>query len=164
MLVAGIGNIFRGDDAFGSEVARRLAARTLPQGVGVRDFGNRAIDLAYALVRETGEAILIDAVSRGGAPGTLYVIDGDDPADEARRPLAGHDIEPFTALTTARAMGATARVTVVGCEPESFGTETGGDGRMGLSPRVAAAVEPAVDLVISLAGALDTGDERQAQG
>jgi hypothetical protein len=68
MLVAGIGNIFRGDDAFGSEVARRLAARTLPQGVGVRDFGNRAIDLAYALVRETGEAILIDAVSRGGAP------------------------------------------------------------------------------------------------
>ena len=71
MLVAGIGNIFLGDDAFGSEVARRLAGRTLPQGVGGRDFGIRAIDLAYALVGETGEAILIDTVSRGGAQGTL---------------------------------------------------------------------------------------------
>jgi len=142
MLVAGIGNIFLGDDAFGSEVARRLAGRTLPQGIGVRDFGIRAIDLAYALVRETGEAILINTVSRGGAPGTLYVIDADDPPAETGAPLAGHGLEPFTALATARAMGATARMTVVGCEPESFGTEEGGDGRMGLSPRVAAASSP----------------------
>jgi hydrogenase maturation protease len=67
-----------------------------------------------------------------------------------RVPSAGHDLDAFTALATARAMGATVRVTLVGCEPESFGTEDGGDGRMGLSPRVAAAVEPAVDLVLSL--------------
>ncbi|MDQ3686285.1 MAG: hydrogenase maturation protease, partial [Acidobacteriota bacterium] len=50
ILIAGIGNIFLGDDAFGCEVAQRLSGRTLPDEVRVVDFGIRGLDLAYALM------------------------------------------------------------------------------------------------------------------
>src|SRR5947209_2000127 len=81
ILVAGVGNIFLGDDAFGVEVAQRLLRRSLPEGVRVVDFGIRGFDLAYALMRddlaEGGTAILVDALPRGEPPGTLYVIEPD---------------------------------------------------------------------------------------
>src|SRR6516225_7125141 len=77
ILVAGIGNIFLGDDAFGVEVARRLAARPQPDGVRVADFGIRGIDLTYALLDGYETVILVDATPRGGQPGTLYVIEPD---------------------------------------------------------------------------------------
>ena len=158
MLVAGIGNIFLGDDAFGSEVARRLAGRTLPQGVGVRDFGIRAIDLAYALVGETGEAILIDTVSRGGAPGTLYVIDADDPPAEIGAPLAGHDLEPFTALATAR-NGRNGAHDRRGLRARELRYRRGRRRQDGVEPARCRGVEPAVDLVLSLTSALDIANE-----
>ncbi len=85
ILIAGIGNIFFGDDAFGCEVARRLCQSQWPDNVQVRDFGIRGIDLAYALMETFDQVILIDAVPRGGAPGTLYVIEPDAP-DPTRKP------------------------------------------------------------------------------
>src|SRR5271155_477948 len=77
ILIAGIGNIFLGDDAFGVEVARRLSAREWPQNVRVTDFGIRGYDLAYALLEGYDTTILVDACPRGEPAGTLYVIELD---------------------------------------------------------------------------------------
>ena len=75
-LVAGIGNVFLSDDAFGVEVANRLAGRrALPEGVRVEDFGIRGIHLAYELLEGYDTLVLIDAVPMGEAPGTLAVIE-----------------------------------------------------------------------------------------
>ncbi len=83
ILIAGIGNIFLGDDAFGVEVVRRLAGRELPSNVTVTDFGIRGYDLAYALLDGYDTTILVDACPRGAAAGTLYVIEPElsDPVD-----------------------------------------------------------------------------------
>lgn len=77
ILVAGIGNIFFGDDAFGVEVARRLLERPWPEKVRVVDFGIRGFDLAYAFLDGYDKVILVDTIQRGGTPGTLYVIEPD---------------------------------------------------------------------------------------
>ncbi len=77
ILVAGIGNIFLGDDGFGVEVIRRLSSREFPAEVRVEDFGIRGYDLAYALLDGPDVTILVDAAARGGAPGTIYVIEPD---------------------------------------------------------------------------------------
>src|SRR3954447_4848965 len=87
ILIAGVGNIFLGDDAFGVEVARQLAQRPQPEGVRVADFGIRGFDLAYALMDDLDLAILVDAIPRGGAPGTLYVIEPEpEVLEEAAAP------------------------------------------------------------------------------
>ena len=146
-LIAGIGNIFLGDDAFGVEVARRLTFRPLPPGVRLVDFGIRGIDLAYALLENYDRVILVDAVQRGGKPGTIYVI---EPLVESTGAMQTHDMAPDKALAAAKAMGATlANVVLVGCEPESFGSEE--EPRMGLSRAVEAAVDEAVALIEDLA-------------
>ncbi len=151
ILVAGIGNIFLGDDAFGSEVARHLARRSLPSGVRVVDFGIRGFDLAYALLDGPDTTILVDACPRGDPPGTLYVLEPDVHADEFAQhegSVEAHTMNPVSVLRLARSMGDTLkRVLLVGCEPANFGPE---EGQMGLSSSVAAAVEPAVELVESL--------------
>ena len=77
ILVAGIGNIFFGDDAFGSEVARRMAPRFMSGDVRVVDFNIRGLDLAFALMDEYDRIVIVDATRRGGAPGTIYVIEPD---------------------------------------------------------------------------------------
>lgn len=153
ILIAGIGNIFLGDDAFGVEVAQRLANRTLPEGVRVVDFGIRGYDLAYALLDGYDAAILLDASPRGGAPGTLYVIDPE--LDEWADPEAGEGLADAHAMNVTevfrfvKAMGGRLPpVRLVACEPGTLGAE--GDGQMGLSPPVSAAVEPAIELVNSL--------------
>src|SRR5689334_3931301 len=94
ILIAGIGNIFLGDDAFGVEVARRMAGRTLPQHVRVVDFGVRSFDLAYALMDDYDTTILVDAVPRGDAPGTLYLIEPalDELGALEGQALEGHDM------------------------------------------------------------------------
>ncbi len=152
ILVAGIGNIFLGDDAFGVEVVRRLADLQLPESVRVVDFGIRGFDLAYALQDGYETTILLDACPHGEAPGTLYVIEPDLKAlDEsaASQPVAdAHAMNPVSVLCMARAMNIEVRnVLLVGCEPETLGGE---EGRMGLSAPVEAAVEEAVKLVQSL--------------
>src|SRR5690242_16020615 len=89
ILIAGVGNIFLGDDGFGCEVAGRLARRPLPDGARVIDFGVRSLDLAYALMDGYDLTILVDAVQRGGEPGSLYVIEPDlnEPNDTAAQPI-----------------------------------------------------------------------------
>ena len=154
ILIAGIGNIFLGDDAFGVEVARRLAKRKLPETVQVTDFGIRGFDLAYALQDGYETTILVDACSHGGAPGTLYVIEpdlkdlDDPPAPQAA--IEAHAMNPVNVLRMARAMNIEIKnVMLVGCEPETLGGE---EGQMGLSATVEAAVKEAVKLVESLIG------------
>jgi hydrogenase maturation protease len=152
LLVAGIGNIFLGDDAFGVEVARRLAGRPLPAGVEVRDFGIRGFDLACALVDGHAGAILVDTAQQGGEPGTLYVIEPELPAGEVPPGVVeGHGLHPAKVLLLARQMGEVCPwVRIVACEPLTFGSEE--EPVMGLSDPVAAAVDEAVRLVESLAG------------
>jgi hydrogenase maturation protease len=151
ILIAGVGNIFLGDDAFGVEVAGSLSRRQLPENVSVKDFGIRGFDLAYALLDPWDAVILVDALPRGEAAGTLYVIEpdlaGQSTADTAINP---HGMDPVRVLNLAASMGKiSAQVYVVGCEPHDFGDEL--QGRMGLSSPVQAAVEEAANMVMDMA-------------
>ena len=161
VLVAGIGNIFLGDDGFGVEVAQALGRRPQPAGVHVVDYGIRGFDLAFAMLDGPDATILVDAMPRGGAPGTVYLVEADleenaDPsaaADHGQGAFQGHAMTPSAVLTLVRTLGGRARnVFVVGCEPESFGPEN--EGRMGLSETVTAAVPVAVTAVERLVGQL----------
>jgi hydrogenase maturation protease len=163
ILVAGIGNIFLGDDAFGSEVARRLLARELPDEVRVVDFGIRGFDLAYALLDGYDVTIFVDATPRGEAPGTLYTIEPDlselDEIDAQAAMVEPHGMNPMKVLAMVKAMGGEfKRILVVGCEPAPLESE---DGQMGLSEVVEAAVEQAVLLVESLVTKI-LAEERQS--
>jgi hydrogenase maturation protease len=155
ILVAGVGNIFLGDDAFGIEVVRSLAKRPLPEGVSVKDFGIRGFDLAYALLDPWDAVVFVDALPRGEVPGTLYMLEPDvaamgNPAspDMAMNP---HGMDPVRVLNLAASMGTiAARVLIVGCEPRDFGDEL--EGRMGLSAPVQGAVDEAAKMVEDLVG------------
>jgi hydrogenase maturation protease len=160
ILVAGIGNIFLGDDAFGVEVVRRMAGLKLPASVRVSDFGIRGFDLAYALQDGYETTILVDACPHGQAPGTLYVIEPDLRAlDDPEAPHAvveAHAMDPMNVLRMARAMNIELKnVLLVGCEPETLG---GDEGQMGLSAPVEAAVDEAVTLVESIIERVLNGD------
>jgi hydrogenase maturation protease len=135
VLVAGVGNIFLGDDGFGVEVARRLASETVPVGVKVADFGIRGVHLAYELLDDYDTAILVDAARRGGQPGTIYLVEPDMSgigvveATEANGVLLdAHGMQPDAVLGLLGVLGGQLRqVFVVGCEP------SGCEERMGLS-------------------------------
>ncbi|MEU9143856.1 hydrogenase maturation protease [Streptomyces sp. NPDC048349] len=149
-LVAGIGNVFLGDDGFGVETVRALSAHELPDGVEVVDFGVRGVHLAYQLLDGYDTLVLVDATARGGEPGTLYVIEPDGGAGPGGAVLDGHHMSPdavLALLDTLCAGTGTApprRTLVVGCEPASV--EEG----IGLSPPVAAAVPQAARMVLDL--------------
>jgi len=147
VLVAGIGNIFLGDDAFGVEVVQRLARRELPEGVTVRDFGIRSFDLAYALMEQWDMVILVDALPCGGEPGTLCTLDPDLPdGDDTPPDLDAHTMNPVAVLKMVSALGGrVGRMLVVGCEPATV--EANAEGHMGLSVPVAVAVDEAVRMV-----------------
>ncbi len=152
ILIAGIGNIFLGDDAFGSEVARRLSGRALPDEVRVVDFGIRGFDLTYALLDGYEVTIFVDATPRGQEPGTLYTIEPEldeiESNDGPGAMVETHGMNPMKVLTMVKSMGGQfKRILLVGCEPATFGPE---EGQMGLSPPVEAAVERAVVVVESL--------------
>lgn len=151
VLVAGVGNIFFGDDAFGVEVARRLAATVLPENVTVKDFGIRSYDLAYALMEEWDLVVLVDAVSRGGEPGTVYTIEPDfAESGEGSANVDAHTMHPAAVFSLVRALGGTlGRTIVVGCEPSKIDEDAFGSGA--LSAPVAAAVADALDVIHELA-------------
>jgi len=152
VLVAGIGNVFFGDDGFGVEVVRRLGARPQREGVQVTDFGIRGLDLAYALADGYAAAILVDAVPRGGVPGTLYVLEPEVSSSAMGALTDTHSLEPTKILGMVRTMGGRLPVLrLVGCEPAVAEDE---DMTMGLSVPVAAAVDGAVDLVEALVAEL----------
>lgn len=159
ILIAGIGNIFLGDDGFGVEVVRRMMSRSYPQGVQVSDFGLRGVELAYTLLDEYDALILVDATPRGGAAGTLYLIEPDlaastpeQGAESGRIALDAHSMDPVKMLAFARLLGARPRRTLlVGCEPAPFGAdEDYSEMQMGLSSPVQAAVAEAVKMIEAL--------------
>jgi hydrogenase maturation protease len=157
ILIAGIGNIFKGDDAFGVEVAQRLARRALPPEVKVIDFGIRGIDLTYALLDGYDIAILVDAAQRGEPPGTVSIVVPDTPSAETAAPEAAfiepHNLDPAKVLALVATLGdGCRRVLLVACEPLELGDEE--TGAMGLSPPVAAAVDEAVAAIERLVGDL----------
>jgi hydrogenase maturation protease len=151
ILVAGIGNIFLGDDGFGVEVVRRLAGRELPEGVEVVDFGIRGLDLAYALQEEYELVVFVDATPRGQEPGTVYLIEPEIEED-GEVSLDTHGMDPVKVIKLSRALGAgPTRTLVVGCEPQVVVSgEDYDDMLMELSEPVRAAVGEAVRLVESL--------------
>jgi len=144
VLVAGIGNIFLGDDAFGVEVVNRLRTRALPDHVKIVDFGMRSYDLAYALMEDWDLIILVDALPRGNEPGTLYTMRPELPATtEAATNLDAHMMNPVAVLQLVRALGGRpASILVVGCEPGNV--EPDEQGTFALSPPVQAAVGEAI--------------------
>jgi hydrogenase maturation protease len=154
-LVAGVGNVFFGDDGFGCEVARRLGAAAAIDGVAVTDFGIRGVHLAFELASGYDAAIIVDAVARGGPAGTLYVIDPE--VDGARAIVAdAHGIDLGAVFAMARTLGQPPeRIVVIGCEVGDLGEH------MGLSAPMLQAVDPAIALVKSLIGA---EHETRAQG
>ena len=148
ILVAGIGNVFLGDDGFGVALADRLGRRELPVGVEVVDYGIRGMDLAYALHDGWHAVVLLDAKPRGLAPGTLSVLEPD--LDGLEASVDAHGMDPVKVLGLARALGGELpRVLVVGCEPRDVmrGEE---DVVATVSEPVRAAIESGVPLVEAL--------------
>ncbi|MGW0416901.1 hydrogenase maturation protease [Streptomyces collinus] len=149
VLVAGVGNIFLGDDAFGPEVIRALDRRPLPPEATVRDFGIRGMDLAYTLLDGCATAVLVDAAPRGHRPGTLTLVEADPP-DGTAVPEA-HGMDPAKVLALAAQLGdePLPRVLVLACEP---GVLPRGDEDIapGLSAPVREAVDRAVDALHTL--------------
>jgi hydrogenase maturation protease len=150
ILIAGIGNIFLGDDAFGCEVARELSARALPSEVTVKDFGIRSYDLAYALAEKYDVIVLVDATPRGDPPGTTYLmeIEAGGLAELDAEITDAHTMSPINALKMAQSIGpVTSKICLVGCEPAKLEAD---DGEIGLSELVQRAVPQAIELVQSV--------------
>ncbi|MGH9945592.1 MAG: hydrogenase maturation protease [Pyrinomonadaceae bacterium] len=153
ILIACIGNIFLGDDAFGCEVAKLLAERKLPDEVKLVDFGIRSFDLAYALMEGYETTIFVDAAPRGGEPGTVYVIEPDeaqiDAIETESTMFEPHGMNPMKVLSMVKSLGGDfKKIVVVGCEPQFTGED--GDGYMGLSQPVEASLGKAVEVIESL--------------
>ena len=149
ILIAGVGNAWLRDDGFGGEVARRLAARELPEGVSVMDAGTGGLDLAYEVMRGYDALMILDISPQGGEPGTLYVIEPDEDsikgAIDDGEVINPHSMDPQTVLRFLKSTGAwPGRVIVIACEPADFD-----DVGWGLSDPVKEAVERAVELVVA---------------
>jgi hydrogenase maturation protease len=164
VLVAGIGNIFMADDGFGVEVARRLAARPLPAGVDVVDFGIRGMDLVFALGEGYDVAVFVDAVPRGEPAGTLFVIEPELEQTDEPMMLDAHGMDPVKVLALAGQLGPVPeRILVVGCQPQ---VEMSGDEEElvgDLSAPVRAVLDDAVELVESVLGELELETDTQGE-
>ena len=162
VLVAGIGNVFLGDDGWGVALAGRLVARALPPGVDVADFGIRGMDLAYAMQDGYDAVVFLDATPRGEAPGTLYVIEPE--LDEIEMTVDAHGMDPLKVLALARTLGAESlpRTLIVGCEPQT--RMSAEDERIvaQLTEPVRASLDGAVTLVEELL--LDLTTAKQTEG
>ncbi len=148
VLVAGIGNVFFGDDGFGPAVIGRLEGTELPEGIDLADYGIRGVHLAYELLEGRHRClVLVDALPMGEPPGTLAVVEVED-AGAFPATLDAHSMSPATVLASLSALGGSlSRVLVVGCEPLAL--DTG----MSLSEPVTGALDEAARLVTEVAGA-----------
>jgi hydrogenase maturation protease len=148
VLIAGVGNVFLGDDGFGVEVARQLAGVPLPAGVDLLDVGTRAVHLAYELLGGCDLLVLVDAAARGEPPGTVSLLEVDAAAVGAAPGLIdAHGLTPDSVLALVRRLGGEPeRALVVACEPADLGPG------MELSAPVRAAVPEAVRLVMTVVG------------
>ncbi|MGX9791018.1 hydrogenase maturation protease [Mycobacterium sp. MMS18-G62] len=142
ILVAGIGNIFLGDDGFGPEVIRHAPASLASPRVRLTDYGIRGMHLAYDLLDGWQALVLIDALPNRGEPGTLHVFEADHQTLTATTGLDAHAMDPGAVFAALNALGGSPPYTVViGCEVDSV--EEG----IGLSDRVAAAVPHALQSI-----------------
>ncbi len=159
ILVAGIGNIFLGDDAFGVEVVGELQRRALPREVTVIDFGIRSYDLAYAISEAWDAVVLVDAAPRGEPPGTVYLLEvNEDDLGEQEGLVDAHSMDPVRVLQLgARLGGRPKQLYVVGCEPASVDPE---NSEPGLSPAVKEAVPKAVEMIEKLVGKLSKTENK----
>lgn len=145
-LIAGFGNVLRGDDGFGVEVIRRLGEDGLPPGVDLMEVGTAGIRLAQELLTPYDRLVIVDAMTRGGAAGTVYVTAVESVESAAEVDL--HLAVPARALSVAKALGALPReVFIVGCEPAEVDELT-----TALTPPVQAAVDTALDHIRRLLG------------
>ena len=162
VLVAGIGNLFLGDDGFGVALADRLARRELPAGVEVADFGIRGMDLAYAMQDGYDAVLLLDATPRGGQPGTLYVIEPQvEPADVAPE---GHGMDPAKVLALVHSLGGTPpRTLILGCEPSTRMSTEDPDLVVDLSEPVRMALDGAERLVDSVLAKLTAPETTEGE-
>jgi hydrogenase maturation protease len=150
IFIAGIGNIFFGDDGLGCEVAQRLIREPLPPRVRVFDYGIRSYDLAYAMLEPNDAVILVDAVPRGEEPGTVFLLELEmDRVEKAQSDsLNPHTMNPVAVLQLVRTLGGSpGAIYLVGCEPAVLETEA-----LGLSKKVEAAVPVALDMIRELVG------------
>ncbi len=144
VLVAGVGNLFLTDDGFGPEAARQLARRRLPDHVRVTDYGIRGMHLAFDLLDGWDRLILLDLLPSRGRPGTVHVVEIDPNTVGGAAPDP-HGMAPHSVLAAVGSLGGRLPPTVlVGCEPADVGEG------LGLTPVVAAAVQPAVEAVLEL--------------
>ena len=142
ILVAGVGNVFLRDDAFGVEVVRLLAERPQPPGVQIRDYGIRGVHLVYELLDGYDLFVLIDAAPRGEAPGTVSVLEVELPSPEAQPVIDAHSLTPDAIFGLLSSLGGhSGRNLVVACEPAEV------DAGMGLSDPVREALPHAVRAV-----------------
>ena len=149
ILVAGIGNIFLGDDGFGSEVVRNAAISPDDPNVRVVDYGIRGMHLAYDLLEEWDTLVLVDAVPSRGNPGTLHVFQPDHESGSGATSIDAHSMDPAAVFASLRALGGSPPYTVVvGCEAGSV--EEG----IGLTEPVANAVPRAARAVAEIVAAV----------
>ena len=163
ILIAGVGNAWLRDDGFGGEVARRLSALELPDGVSVMDAGTGGLDLAYEVMRGYDALVILDVSPQGGDPGTLYVMEPDEEAVpggiEDGDVINPHAMDPQTVLRFVKSVGAwPGKVVVIACEPEQI-SEMG----WGLSERVSDAVGRAVAVVLETVQELRAGSVAAAE-
>lgn len=151
ILVAGIGNIFLGDDGFGSEVVRNTDLPQDDPNVRVLDYGIRGMHLAYDLLEEWDTLVLVDALPSRGRPGTVHVFQADHQSGSDTTGLDAHCMDPAAVFASLQALGGHPPYTVVvGCE--AGGVEEG----MGLTEPVARAVPRAARAVEEIVAALQS--------
>lgn len=159
ILVAGIGNIFLGDDGFGPEVMRHVLGQPLGADVRAVDYGIRGMHLAYDLLEQWRALILVDALPDRGAPGTLHIFEADHETLSPTAGLEAHSMDPAAVFATLNALGGAAPQTIViGCEVENI--EEG----IGLSEAVTAAVPAAVAAINDVLADLSDRTPAPAEG
>jgi hydrogenase maturation protease len=161
ILVAGVGNVFLRDDAFGVEVVRLLAERPQPPGVQIRDYGIRGVHLVYELLDGYDLFVLVDAAPRGEAPGTVSVLEVELPSPEAQPVIDAHSLTPDAIFGLLSSLGGhSGRNLVVACEPAEV------DAGMGLSDPVREALPHAVraveEILAQATGASSQADVQEA--
>ena len=162
ILIAGVGNLLRGDDGFGVAVAHALAEKYKSSDVRVFEAGIAGIALVQELMSGYDALIVADAIDRSEAPGTVYLIEPETPDIDSIEPAALHNslvdshyAEPSKVLLLAKALGVLPeRVLMIGCQPG--GLDELGDN---LSRPVKAAVKIAVKRIESLIEEL-SGEEK----
>jgi hydrogenase maturation protease len=161
ILVAGVGNVFLSDDAFGVEVVRLLVERPQPPGVQIRDYGIRGVHLVYELLDGYDLFVLVDAAPRGEVPGTVSVLEVELPSPEAQPVIDAHSLTPDAIFGLLSSLGGhSGRNLVVACEPAEV------DAGMGLSDPVQEALPHAVraveEILAQATGASSQADVQEA--